>query len=120
MSGNREEETMPTIKAAAVVAIVGLAAVALPEQAAADRVAPRTTENVQATEFSSYRRYGYGRRYYRPYYHRAFYRPYYRPYWRSYYRPYPYYAGFYGYPYGYYWPRPFFGLGFGFGRRFWW
>jgi hypothetical protein len=106
---------------AALVAVIGLATVALVDQAAAgDRAVNRTTESVQPTEFSSYRRYyrarSYGRRYYRPYYYGG----YYRPYWRArYYRPYRYY-GLYGYPYGYFWPRPFIGVSFGFGPRFWW
>jgi len=105
--------TLGAVAVAAALAFGGLAST--PATAASENGKPTSTRATTSdTDFSSqwrYRRYGY-----RPYvypYRYGYLRP--RPY---YYRPY-YYASPYPYPYyrPYYAPRPFLGVGFGFGPR---
>jgi hypothetical protein len=89
-----------------IAAAVMLAAIAVPDTAAAQQQDPGIHKQVAGEEFSSQRRY-YGR-----YYARRYWGPRYYGYWGPrYYRP-SYYA--YGYPYyyrPYYYPRPFIGIG---------
>ena len=116
--------TFGAIAVAAALAVGGLASTTAAAEAVNGKAPAKSAKAASDTDFSAqrwrYRRYGYVRPFPGVYPYRYGYRP--RPY---YYRPY-YYGAPYGYPYRpvyyrpYYAPGPFFGVGFGFGPRYYW
>lgn len=122
----RETRGKLTVGALAMAATLAFSGFAPTPAAAADGKAAAKATQVAAndTEFSSqhwrHRRYGLTRPFPGVYPYRYAYRPrphYYRPYYYA--APYPYaYRPVYYRPY--YAPPPFFGVGFGFGPRYYW